>query len=198
MAFDSDMGYSDDFLIDDLSWKVRYMRLNMGFWQPGKRALISPLSISRIDNEKERIYLNLGSDMIRSSPAWDAKMPVSLTHELMLHKHYGWKFSVTHDSLITHLATLKETVENEQDDKLNWGILFDRHLQSINDIGDLHIAAESGKSLGKLLDWALDDETWAIPFLTIKLRNGKTTVLDPMAIKIFNIRKKDDNDYING
>jgi len=190
LASDSSTGYVDDFLFDDLSWKVRYMRLNMGFWRPGKRALISPLSIAGIDNEKEKIHLNLSSDIIRSSPDWDAKIPVSLTHELMLHKHYGWKFSVTHDSLITHLSTLKENVVREHENNLDWGILFDKHLQSINEIGGLHIVGEGGKTLGKLSDWALDDETWAIPFLMINLRNGKITVLDPLVIKNFNVGKK--------
>lgn len=46
VATDGRIGAVDDFYFDDERWAIRYVVVDTGRWMPGRRVLISPLSIS--------------------------------------------------------------------------------------------------------------------------------------------------------
>ena len=48
-ATDSPIGSVEDFYFDDERWAMRYLVVDTGKWLPGRRVLISPLSIARAE-----------------------------------------------------------------------------------------------------------------------------------------------------
>jgi hypothetical protein len=49
VATDGRIGAVDDFYFDDERWAIRYVVVDTGRWLPGRRVLISPLSIDRTE-----------------------------------------------------------------------------------------------------------------------------------------------------
>jgi len=47
-ASDGEIGHIDDFIIDDLTWEIRYLVIDTVNWWPGKKVLISPRWIERV------------------------------------------------------------------------------------------------------------------------------------------------------
>ncbi|MBM9514052.1 PRC-barrel domain-containing protein [Desulfogranum marinum] len=48
-AQDGNIGSCKDFLFDDRDWKVRYVVADTRKWLPGRKVLLSPISIGPID-----------------------------------------------------------------------------------------------------------------------------------------------------
>jgi sporulation protein YlmC with PRC-barrel domain len=88
-ATDGDIGHVDDFLIDDVSWTIRYLVVDTRNWWPGKKVLISPEWIQRIEWEDSKVYVDLGRDLIRNGPEYSFTAPVDRDYERRLHEHYG-------------------------------------------------------------------------------------------------------------
>ncbi|GAB6190783.1 PRC-barrel domain-containing protein [Desulfocastanea catecholica] len=64
-ARDGKIGRCSDFLFDDRSWAVRYVVADTRKWLPGRKVLISPISIGaaieatnilRVDLTKDQMY----------------------------------------------------------------------------------------------------------------------------------------------
>ena len=54
---DGDIGQLDRMFFDDAQWTVRHLVIDTGKWLPGRRVLISPAAVERIDARGERIEL---------------------------------------------------------------------------------------------------------------------------------------------
>ena len=50
-AEDGEIGRCKDFLFDDERWTMRYMVADTGKWLPGKKVLVSPISLGKPDWE---------------------------------------------------------------------------------------------------------------------------------------------------
>lgn len=57
-ATDGEIGHVDDFVIDEDPWTIRYMIVNTRNWLPGRKILIAPPWISRVDWKNSDVYLN--------------------------------------------------------------------------------------------------------------------------------------------
>jgi len=88
-AAGGEIGHVEDFLFDDKTWEIRYAIVDTKNWWVGKRVLIRPQWIKRVSWKNKMIYVNLSRDVIRKSPEWDSRQPVSRSYEIELHKHYG-------------------------------------------------------------------------------------------------------------
>ena len=71
-ASDGELGQVDDFVIDDDAWDIRHLIIKTHTWWPGKRALISPRSIDRINWPESVVFVNLTRDEIKSSTAYSS------------------------------------------------------------------------------------------------------------------------------
>lgn len=87
---DGEMGRVYDYLVDDLSWTVRYLVADTRKWLPGRRVLLSPLALRKGDWSRRRLPVALTRDQVKDSPHLDEHAPVSRQHELDLFAHYGW------------------------------------------------------------------------------------------------------------
>jgi hypothetical protein len=87
-ATDGGMGHVEDFLVEDASWRIRYLVVDTKNWWPGQRVLISPRTVREIDWADRSIHLNISRQQIKHGRAYDpAKMADRANEDLML-KYY--------------------------------------------------------------------------------------------------------------
>ena len=89
-ATDGGIGRIDELLFDDERWVVRYVVVDTGKWLPGRRVLISPISIEFADKARGVVALHLDKNRIRDSPDLDADAPVSRQREVEFYAYYGY------------------------------------------------------------------------------------------------------------
>jgi hypothetical protein len=88
-AMDGDIGHVDDFLVEDSSWAIRYMIVDTRNWWPGKKVLVSPEWIERVDWSDSKVQGGVKRKQINKSPEYDPLDPVASDYEARLHDHYG-------------------------------------------------------------------------------------------------------------
>ncbi|TAM47847.1 MAG: PRC-barrel domain containing protein [Acidobacteria bacterium] len=88
-ATDGDIGHVEDFLVDDRSWAIRYMIVDTTNWWPGKKVLVSPAWIERVDWAEAKVHVDVGREQIRTSPEYDPARPIERAYETRLHGHYA-------------------------------------------------------------------------------------------------------------
>lgn len=87
-AVDGDIGHVEDFLVDEKTWKVRYMVVDTRNWLPGRKVLISPAWIESIVWVENKVHVTVTSDAIRSGPEYDADQPIGPDYESRLLAHF--------------------------------------------------------------------------------------------------------------
>ena len=88
-AADGPMGHVDDFIMDDAEWAISYVVADTGIWLPGRKVLVSPHWIERVDWDTSEVFVDLTREAIRRSPGFDPSQPVSEDYESALFDHYG-------------------------------------------------------------------------------------------------------------
>ena len=88
-ATDGEIGHVEDFLVDDAGWGIRYVVVDTRNWWPGKKVLISPRSVQKIDWANRLMHLDVDRQKVKDSPAYDATTTVDQTFEERFHDHYG-------------------------------------------------------------------------------------------------------------
>ncbi|HSF57103.1 MAG TPA: PRC-barrel domain-containing protein, partial [Candidatus Binatia bacterium] len=58
-AKDGDIGSVEDFLFDDKLWTVRYLVADTAKWLPGRRVLLSPIALGRVEVNEKRLPVSL-------------------------------------------------------------------------------------------------------------------------------------------
>lgn len=88
-AMDGDIGHVEDFLVDDATWTIRYMIVDTRNWWPGKKVVVSPEWIERVDWSDAKVHVGVTREQIKKSPEYDPSGPVERDYETRLHDHYG-------------------------------------------------------------------------------------------------------------
>jgi hypothetical protein len=70
-ATDGGLGHVENLLVDDASWRIRYLVVTMRKWWPGKHVRLAPATVADVDWGESRIDLNLAREQVKSSPEWD-------------------------------------------------------------------------------------------------------------------------------
>ncbi|MCD5324844.1 MULTISPECIES: PRC-barrel domain-containing protein [Pontibacillus] len=78
---DGNAGFIDDFIIEDESWKIRYVVVKTVEKLGGKRILISPDWMETVDWGKKSIPVNLDYKQIQDAPEYDPDKPVTRDDE---------------------------------------------------------------------------------------------------------------------
>jgi hypothetical protein len=87
-AKDGNVGKIDDFIIDDSTWDIRYAVIDASKLESGKKVLISPRWIDRINEPDSEMHVNLTQDAIKNSPAYDPNRPIDARYEKSLFDYY--------------------------------------------------------------------------------------------------------------
>jgi hypothetical protein len=178
VATDGKLKAVHDFLFDDQSWVVRYLVDDTGTWLPGRRVLISPVSVQRADWAARELHLNLSKQQIENSPPIEADRPVSRQMEAELAGYYSWPYywgAVVGGGSTAAAELVKKKAEQEEAQPT------DPHLRSVKEVTGYHLQAADGE-LGQVHDFIAEDETWTVRYLVIDTRRwlqGKTVLVSP-------------------
>ena len=88
-ANDGEIGYVEDFIIDDESWSIRYMVVHTRNWWPGKKVLVSPEWIHNVSWNESMVKVELTREAIKAAADYDLSRPIDRDYEDRLHTHYG-------------------------------------------------------------------------------------------------------------
>jgi len=86
---DGVFGHVEDFLVEDLTWRIRYLDVDTRNWWPSKHVLIAPEWIEAVSWSDASVHVALASDVIRGAPPYDRSRPVDRAYEHTLYTHYG-------------------------------------------------------------------------------------------------------------
>jgi hypothetical protein len=146
--------------------------------------LISPHAFAGISPDDQNISIKLTKKQVEDSPSLSSDMPVSQQFEDDYYGYYGWPVYWGGPYMWGGYPNVVPTREVIRHPSLR-GEKWDRHLRSANEVYGYHIQATDGE-VGHLLDFMLDDETWAFRYLIIDTRNwwpGKRILISPQWIE---------------
>ena len=181
-AQDGEIGRCKGFLFDDESWTVRYMVADTRKWLPGRKVLISPISLAEPDWESNRFPVHLTKDEVKGAPLLRQDEPVSRQEEESIHKYYGYPYywvgmelwGLAANPTVLRNAAQERLLEMPEEEG-------DPHLRSAEEVMGYHIAAQDGE-IGHVEDFILDDETWTLRYLVVDTRNwlpGRKVLISP-------------------
>ncbi|MCK9212373.1 MAG: PRC-barrel domain-containing protein [Ignavibacteriaceae bacterium] len=88
-ANDGEIGHVEDYIVDDEKWNICFIIVDTTNWLPGRKVLILPRWIKRIDWGESKVYVNLMQESIKNSPEFDSSQPIGDEYARELFKHYG-------------------------------------------------------------------------------------------------------------
>jgi len=168
---DGEIGRCKDFLFDDRFWTIRYMVAETGKWLPGRKVLVSPISLGEPDWGARLFPVRLTKKQIEDAPGLDQDAPVSRQYEMAWTQFYGWPH-YWGGPLAWGSAPLPDMVYDERlTDKQSRGVRSgDDNLRSADEVTGYHIQATDGE-IGHVEDFIVDDATWTLRFLVVDTRN---------------------------
>jgi sporulation protein YlmC with PRC-barrel domain len=87
-AADGEVGHVEDLLVDDTKWKIRFLLVDTNNWLPGKKVLIPPRSVKRIDWGDRRVNLDVRREQVQNSPTYDPSTVVDAAYEESFYEYY--------------------------------------------------------------------------------------------------------------
>jgi hypothetical protein len=88
-AIDGDVGHVQGFLVDDVTWSIRYIIVNTSNWWLGHDVLISPEWIQRVSWEESQVDVSLDRKSIKDAPVYDPDAIFDRGSEFDVYHHYG-------------------------------------------------------------------------------------------------------------
>lgn len=169
-AEDGEIGHVADVYVDDHQWVVRYVVVTTGSWLFGKKVLISPNAVSRIDWSGGAICVTLSKEQVRNSPDIDTDRPISRQQEAEYHLYYnfppywgGVALWGRYDQP-GEVADATDEAAAKQDSK--YGAKWDSHLRSAKEVRGYRVQATDGE-VGHIDTFLMEPPTWAIRYLVI-------------------------------
>jgi len=178
-ASDGDIGQVDDLYFDDESWVLRYLAVDTGTWLPGRRVLISPISLGHPDWMVQRLPVTLTRERVKHSPDIDTQKPVSRQYEADYFRYYGYPYywggmgmwgMGAYPGYLTSASVVQADMDARSAAAKASHEADDCHLRSCQAVTGHHIEATDGE-IGHVEDFLLDDETWAIRYIVVNTSN---------------------------
>lgn len=88
-GMDGDIGQIDDFIVDDMSWEIKYIVIDTKKFLPGKKVIINLSWINDISWIDSSIHVNMTMDEIKNSPEYNPSESVNRKYEEVLYDYYG-------------------------------------------------------------------------------------------------------------
>ena len=181
LANDGEIGRCKDFLFDDEKWTIRYMVADTRKWLPGRKVLISPMSLGTVNWSSRHFQIELTRRQVEDSPPLEEDAPVSRQYEMMFNAFFAtpaywggtniWGrypnpalLRGEHDKLATDFEGPEEN-----------------HLRSVKEVTGYHIQAIDDE-IGHVEDFVVDDEVWALRYVVVDTRKwllGRKVLVSP-------------------
>jgi hypothetical protein len=189
-ATDGELGSVVELYFDDETWAIRYLVVDTGGWLSGRRVLISPFAIVRMDWDAMRLDVALTKKQVENSPNIDTHKPVSRQHEAAYVGYYGYPYywggpylwgpaaypAVLATPPRASREAMAERIRKESTDS---------HLRSTEAVTGYNIEAADGE-IGHVDGFVMDDKAWAIRYIEVATRNwlpGKKVLISPSWIE---------------
>lgn len=88
MASDGEIGHVEDFLVDDRSWRLRYLMIDTSNWIGGRTVLLAPEWASRIDWVDQKVHVEVTRAEVEQSPEYDPGADIDGKYEERLAESY--------------------------------------------------------------------------------------------------------------
>lgn len=158
-AADGDIGHVDDFLLDDLTWTIRYLVVDTSRWLGGRHVIVSPEWVTDVSWGESAVHVALTREAIKASPDYDPRVGVAREYERRLHGHYGrrgyWDEDAGRDE--PELAALKDLGHLEVADG-------DR------DVRGWEVVAADGRAIGSVAHLIVDPAALKVRYLDVVVR----------------------------
>ena len=86
---DEVIGHVQDFIVDDLTWEIRYLVIDISQWGFGKAVLVSPHWASSISWDQRQVHMDLTRQEIQDCPRWNPSAGVNREYEVCLYDYFG-------------------------------------------------------------------------------------------------------------
>jgi len=185
-AEDGALGAVKDFLFDEEFWTVRHMVADTRKWLPGRKVLVSPMSINAVDWTSRKVDVVMTKEDVQKAPELDEDAPVSREYERRWYDAYGMPYywgtpagawgGVMFPADLVGAGQPPEAAKEKEDPEEDR-----RVLRSAAEVAGYHIQTGDGE-IGHVDDYIFDDETWTIRYLVVDTRNwlpGRNVLLAP-------------------
>jgi hypothetical protein len=175
-AQDGDIGAITDAYFDDDRWTLRYLVVKTGGWLSGREVLVSPYSVSAVDDGDRSIVTRLTRAQVEASPSIDVAKPISRQQEADYLSYYGYPLYWPYATLWAWGAVPvivppdPRVVEELEAERRQAADTADTHLRSVRDSMGYHIQA-TDEPVGHAEDYLFEDDSWAIRYLVVDTRN---------------------------
>jgi sporulation protein YlmC with PRC-barrel domain len=178
-AIDGELGKLSDLYLDDRSWQVQYLVVELGSWFKSKRVLISPSALAEYDGSSLKVHLT--KHEISTCPDSNADKPVSLQEK----EHSDARYTMVQSYGVTSgLNMVLPFVPPGPDDDARINSRWNRHLRSSRRLSRYTLCTEDGAD-GSIKDFLVDDRTWNIRYVIFRLsapHNGPDRLLETKKI----------------
>ena len=164
-SLDGEIGRVREFYFDDKFWAIRYLVADTGNWLTGRMVLISPYALTQVSREETTISVNLTQKQIEESPSLDSDKPVSLQFETSYYGYYGWPMYWGGASMWGNYPYIVPEFERSSEQNLETNP-WNPHLRSTKHVAGYQIQASDG-AVGHVVDFVVDNQTWAIRYLVV-------------------------------
>ncbi|MBE4907484.1 PRC-barrel domain containing protein [Bacillus luteolus] len=191
-ATDGSIGTVHDLFFDDEKWTTRYLVVDTMKWLPGRKVLVSPMSIQNVNVPENKVELALTKEKIKNSPDIDTDKPVSKQKEIEVGSYYGYppyrsiagtevggQYLVP-GQLAVSLENKKVNFNHDDIEKAD-----EPNLRSMKEVTGYHIHAVDG-NIGHVEDFIICPITWALRYMVVDTKNwwpGKKVLVSPDWIK---------------
>ena len=136
--------------------------------------LISPYSLSSLDQTGKVLRMNLTRKQVESSPSIESHKPESRQYEAEYYRYFGWPYYWRGDALwgISGFPILELPPQPlPSEPAVAFGPQLERanvHLRSAQAVIGCQLWTRDNGVMGYVCDFMLDDRSWAIDQLVIK------------------------------
>jgi len=162
-SINGEIGRVHDYLVDDTSWKLRYLVVETGSWLNRRRVLVSPAALGQISRGKRDIIVKLMREQVQRSPDIDSDKPVSPQQERAVSIHYGWPAYWAPDGMPGADPVFE--INREQKPTNSNG---DPHLRSFLEISTYRVE-HAGVQLGTAENFVIEEGNWLLQLLIVGL-----------------------------
>ncbi|MBV8889426.1 MAG: PRC-barrel domain-containing protein [Alphaproteobacteria bacterium] len=183
-ATDGALGSVDEFLFEDRRWIVRWVVVDTGTWLTGRKVLLPPSQLPRVDEGGRSLRVALTRQQIEDSPGIERDPPVSRQQEEIIYRYYGWEpywgagFMATAGVGVPPIQPPLYERELAAEAAHPVG---DPHLRGAREVTGYYIHARDG-DIGHVADLLIDPDGWDIRYLVVDTRNwwpGKNVIVSP-------------------
>ncbi|HTO02090.1 MAG TPA: PRC-barrel domain-containing protein [Opitutus sp.] len=87
-ARDGSIGEIEDFLVDDIDWRIRFLVVDTRHWLPGRKVVVAPQWIQSVRWEHHDVTVDLSRGDIEQSPPYDPRQGITLNDADLVQRHY--------------------------------------------------------------------------------------------------------------